>query len=169
MQVDAGDTAAWVSIVVALVFSTIALGVSLVSLKYQREAAKAAKRAVDEAARSADASERSAEAGARSATAAEQVAEIEALRDMRPTVSWNLSKSVGNGYVLRNTGTEVATGVTVDNSSRTMTNAPENMVIPPDASVKFVMEGSLARSTPHEILVSWDGAAEPAIIPVPSR
>ncbi|WP_326830235.1 hypothetical protein OIE13_17050 [Streptosporangium sp. NBC_01810] len=176
MQIDAGDTAAWISIIVALAFSTIALVVSLVSLKYQRESAKATQRAVGEAARSADASEASAEAGARSAVAsersaaaAEQVADIEADRNMRPTVSWELSKSAGHGYLLTNAGTETATGVTVDNSSGTITNVPENVAVEAGASVEFVMEGSLATRIPHQILVTWDGAAGPATVRVPIR
>lgn len=175
MQVDAGEAAAWLGVIVSVVFSTIALGVSLLALKYQRESAQAAKRAVEEAARSADASEASAQAGVRSAlaaersaVAAEQVVEIESLRDMQPTVGWTLTRAGKQLFVLRNIGTETATGVTVTASTGRLTNAPQGVEVQADASVSFLISGGMGDPAPNEVSVSWDGMVQPALVPVPT-
>ncbi|MEV4364546.1 hypothetical protein [Nonomuraea sp. NPDC049625] len=174
MEAATGDLATWIGVVVALVFSCTAFVVSLVSLKYQRDSAKAAKRAVEEAKRSAVAAEESAAAGSRSADAAErsalaaeQVAEIEAMRDMQLTVAWEVTRASQFAAYLRNTGTETATGVTVDTTVPGVDQAPDGVTLEPGASAKVMISSSLVHDTPREIRVTWDGAPSPVAVAVP--
>jgi hypothetical protein len=156
-------------------FSFTAFVVSLVALKYQRDAARAARQAVVEAKRSAVAAEesaaagvRSADAAGRSALAAEQVAELEAMRDMQQTVAWEVTRESQFAAYLRNAGAETVTGVTVDTTVPGINQAPDGVTLEPGASAKLMLSSSLAHDTPREIRVTWDGAPSPVVVPVPS-
>lgn len=86
---------------------------------------------------------------------------------MQPTVGWTLTWAGKQLFVLRNIGTETATGVTVTASTGRLTNAPQGVEVQAGASVNFLISGGIGDPTPNEISVSWDGMVEPALVPMP--
>jgi hypothetical protein len=155
--IDPGDAPAWSAIVLSLAFSLAALVVSLRGLKWQRLAAQAA-------IRSANADEK---AMALAELAAATPRHVESHAGQRQHITWELERRK-HRFILRNTGSEIATGVTVDGAgvAEVATQLPVNAAVRPGASVSFMMAGSMAHRLPDEIQVSWDGHPEPLILPV---
>lgn len=169
-----GDLATWVGVIFAFLFSAAALVVSLVSLRYQRISAQAAKASQTQATRSADAAEeaaessaRSAEAADRSAVAAEQLTEIETVRDMQRTVAWAVDRESQFAAHLRNAGAETVTGVTVDATMDGVNEAPDGVTLAPGESARVMISSSMNFLSPRHLRVKWDGRAEWVNVPIP--
>jgi hypothetical protein len=174
MALEEGDAAGWAGVVVAVL--AILLG-----LWQQRRQAKRQGVAEGIARRQAEAQERrmlaaeenlqrliaqlpaaiQAHARAQIATPPERHA---------AAVSWDLKRPKKNLFVLRNTGTETATGVRVDVGdlpAGLTRRVPENAVVREQESVEFMMIGTWNAPIPKEISVSWDGADKPTVRRVP--
>ncbi|WP_182880472.1 hypothetical protein [Microbispora sp. H10949] len=159
----------------AFVVALAALVVSWLGLSHQRTAAEAAELSAEEAKRSADAAVRAAESGDRSARAAErsalaseQLTEIEAIRDMRPTIMWELERLSKERVQLRNTGTETATGVTVAPVENILVDPPHDVTIQPGASVPFGYVVGGLQVAPRQLSVTCNELAEPISVEVPA-
>ncbi|MFQ6147069.1 hypothetical protein ACLMNJ_29070 [Streptomyces seoulensis] len=174
MALEAGDWAGWVGVLVAVL--TVAVG-----LWQQKRQARSQKEADDIARRHADAVERRALATEealqrlveRLPAAVRTLAEAQiAAQPVRhaEAVSWRLDRPKKNVFVLRNTGSEVATGVRVDvgDHPKGLTRqVPEDAVVQRGGSTEFLVLGAWGAPVPHEFRVSWEGGGEPAVLPVP--
>lgn len=169
MTLDWGDAPAWIAIGLSVIFSGSALAISLKGLKWQRQGTEAAKQAAEAALRSANADERanalaelalSIQAG----TTSREQQEAEQERH----VAWDLERRKDR-FILRNTGSAIATGVTVSDAGveRVASQLPVDAAVRPGESVSFMMAGSLAYSVPDEITVTWNGHPHPVVLPVP--
>ncbi|MFD1547103.1 hypothetical protein [Nonomuraea guangzhouensis] len=164
MTIDWGDAPAWVAIVLSFLFSLAAFIISLLGLKWQKNGALAAMR-------SANADERAkalAELALRLQLESAPRSQVE--REQERHVLWELERRKDR-FLLRNTGTAIATGVTVSGKGveQVATQLPEDAAVRPGESVSFMMAGSLAHAVPDQIKVSWDGHPEPVMLPVPPR
>ncbi|WP_063037692.1 hypothetical protein [Nocardia grenadensis] len=164
--------------IIAVVAAVMAFGsvcVSAWALIYARRQAEIADKALTESRRAATAGEKSADAAdiaaqeaKRSADAAEESNRI-ALRALElsepPPVAWTIELAARNSaYLLRNVGTQTATGVTVDQSRITTTARalPDGATIAAGEAVRF-----MALNAPNTLFLTWDGQPEPAAVPVP--
>ncbi|MGI5268843.1 hypothetical protein ACQEUU_06810 [Nonomuraea sp. CA-218870] len=159
MTIDWSDPA-WVAIAVAVGAALVSLGALVVAwrgLKWQKKAALAADRSAN---------------AAETATALQTLEAGRSARDAAPEgrVEWTLDRS-RDRFTLRNTGTAIATGVSVGGPgvAQVGTQVPQDAAVRPGASVSFMMAGSLADRLPDEIEVTWHGHPDPVILPVPSR
>lgn len=147
--------------VAAVVVSLAALGASLRGLKYLRASAEAAIRSAN-AAETANAN-RAIEEAAAAGTPIPQPA----ARD----VQWKIQRPTKNRFLLRNTGTDVATGVTIDERSipalPTPRGLPRGMAIRPGQAAKFTLMHAFGLSHVKEIWVWWDVQDTPVAVPVP--
>ncbi|MGI3199647.1 hypothetical protein ACRJ4W_15450 [Streptomyces sp. GLT-R25] len=85
-------------------------------------------------------------------------------------VSWELERPSKNVLVLRNVGTEVATGVKVDvgeHPAGLTRRVPEDGVVRKGESIDFMIIPAWGHPVPRELPVSWDGSDEPAVLRVP--
>ncbi|MFE4574083.1 hypothetical protein, partial [Paenibacillus chitinolyticus] len=85
-------------------------------------------------------------------------------------VSWTLTRSSKNVFVLRNTGTETAAGVKVDlghHPAGLTRRVPEDGVVRKGESTDFMVMSAWGSPIPRELWVSWDGCDETAVLPVP--
>ncbi|MFV2101011.1 hypothetical protein [Micromonospora sp. LOL_024] len=150
MAVSYGDAAAWAGVVSSVIFSTTALAVSVRSLRHARRAADAAER---------------------QAVAAEL-----AVPPAPPPVSWQAELprtrrvEIGTPYVIRNVGSEPATGVTVMSRGFKISRIEgldEGGVLPGASFVVILNEWISTGSRTNEILLLWDGQTLPVGIALP--
>jgi hypothetical protein len=169
-DIDFGDVAAWAAFALSLL--------TLVSTwVWQRKNAKIAER-------SAKATEIAAEAAVRSANAAEktaalaqlpevQAAELSAAPKRRLTVQqdvrWKIEPVQGARYLLRNEGTQTATGVTADDVpfQGLARQLPRDAAVRAGESLEFLLIQVAQVDTPHELWLTWDGQDEPMAVPIP--
>ncbi|MFF3443634.1 hypothetical protein [Streptosporangium sp. NPDC002721] len=159
-DIDFGDGPAWVALVVSLG----AFAVALRGLKWQRRAAEAGEKSADAAVRSANAAEKSA-----------AFAELPASQKQKPgaaaagKVSWDIQHVSGALYLLRNTGDDIATGVTADASKigGIPRQLPEGAAVRPNESVQFMLVDTWQSPLAHELWLTWDGQEEPVAVPIP--
>lgn len=178
MSIDWGDAPAWGALAVSLSAAVSAV----LAVRHAKYSASAAKTSAQAAVRQAAAAERQVEV----AEAALKLAEEQATTSRTtlatgparaaltshhapPYVAWWLENPSGQAYVLRNIGTDTARNVKIDESRircflRGDTTAEE---LPPQASMKILMAGSLAAAKPDELWVRWDGHPEWVAVPVP--
>lgn len=147
---DAGDVTAGL----ALAVSVAAAGFSWRSSRYERISAEAAKR-------SAEAAER-----------ANLLIEQQLSQHGQPaggTIHWRIERQGKNGYLLRNTGSEIAEGVNIDPAKVPCParNLPVDAVIRPGGSAEFLLIPVWGRSLPGEVWVSWSGSGGPRAVPLP--
>ncbi|RKE20126.1 hypothetical protein BX266_3471 [Streptomyces sp. TLI_171] len=146
--------------------------------KDQREANRLLQEAAEQSHLQAEATERRAYAveqmldrltAATASDVATPPAQFELAAPSPLSIAWSLEHRGKHTYVLRNEGTETATGVRVDpaNLPPTAINVPENAVVRPQESVDFVMASTFGGLVPNEIWVSWDGHEEPVAVRVP--
>ncbi|MFJ5017023.1 hypothetical protein [Streptomyces griseoluteus] len=86
------------------------------------------------------------------------------------SVEWQLRHRKGQAYVLRNTGSVVATGVHVNvgEHPRGLTRSlPEDAVVPPHEAVEFLLIGAWGAPVPHSIRVKWDNGEQTLAVPEP--
>ncbi|WP_242892453.1 hypothetical protein [Actinomadura litoris] len=153
----------WVAIFVSIAFSLAAFVVSARGLKWQRASAEAA-------IKSANADEQSAALALLQHQLAEaRLAQAETGEPAPPVVEWRLERTGKNRFVLRNVGSDMATGVTIDASQVATINRelPDGAAIRPGGSHSFLMLGTFGAPVPDEIWVTWDGHPEPVALPVP--
>lgn len=174
LALEAGDAAGWAGVAAAVL--TIFLG-----LWQQRRQAKQQEVADGIARRQAEAQERRMLAAEENlqrliaqlpaAIQAHARAQIDSPPERHAAaVSWELERPKKNVFVLRNSGTEAATGVKVNvgNLPAGMTRrVPEDAVVREQESVEFMMIGAWGAPIPREISVSWDGADKSAVLRVP--
>jgi type II secretory pathway pseudopilin PulG len=116
-----------------------------------------------------------AEAAVRSANAAEQALALQqaSTEPITPTphadVEWELERPGKGRFVLRNTGNDVATGVTIDPDQFQgfARQLPKDAAVRPRASVEFLASPSMGFRIPNEVWVSWDGVNQPVAVPIP--
>jgi len=178
VSIDWGDAPAWG----ALAISFIAALTAILALKHAKDAASAASISAQAAVRQAAAAERQVEVAEAALKVAEEQASASqttlatgaaraalASHHAPPYVAWWIENPSGHAYVLRNIGTDAARKVEIDESRircmlRGDTTADE---LPPRASMKILMAGSLAAAKPDELWVRWDGHPEWVAVPVP--
>lgn len=176
MSINWGDAPAWGALAISLSAAVSAV----LALRHARDAASAAKTSAQAAVRQAAAAERQVEVAEAALKVAEEQASSAqqplvtgparaALGHPTPYVAWWLDNPSGQAYVLRNIGTDTARNVEIDESRiqcflRGDTTAGE---VPPHASMKILMAGSLGAAKPDELWVRWDGHPEWAAVPVP--
>lgn len=151
-DVDLGDLPGWV----AFLFSAIALFLHGRANRHQRISAEAT-------VRSANAAEK--------AVAIQQLSlEAKAPQPDQPDVDWAVERPSKNRFVLRNTGRDIATGVTVepDQFQGFGRQLPEGAAIRPGASVEFLVFSAWGHPVPNEVYVQWDGNEyDPKPVPIP--
>ncbi|PZV99110.1 hypothetical protein SAMN05443287_102346 [Micromonospora phaseoli] len=152
MAVSYADAAAWAGVVSSVIFSTTALAVSVRSLRHAQRAADAAER---------------------QAVAAEL-----AVPPAPPPVSWQAELprtrwgEIGTPYVIRNVGSEPATGVEVMSRGFKISRIEgldEGVVLPGASFVVILNEWISTGSRTNEILLLWDGQTLPVGIALPPR
>lgn len=159
MGIQIGDIATWASAVVALGGSAFAVWESRKSRKSNDKWQQI-----------------NAEAAVRSANAAEQALALQQASlppidpATKPDVAWDLERPGKTRFVLRNIGTDIATGVTIDPEQFKgfARQLPTNAAVRPGASVEFLVFTAMGAPLPNEVWVSWDGIDEPIAIPIPS-
>ncbi|WP_141665734.1 hypothetical protein [Streptomyces prasinus] len=175
MALEAGDWAGWIGVFVAVLTVALSLWQQRRQARRQIEADDIARRHADSAERRALATEEAlqrlierlpaaVQAHAEAQIAAQPVRHAEA-------VSWELDRPKKNVFVLRNTGSEVATGVQVDvgDHPKGLTRqVPEDAVVRKGESTEFMVLGAWGAPVPREFRVSWEGGGEAAVLPVPS-
>jgi hypothetical protein len=122
-----------------------------------------------------------AEAAVRSANAAEQALTLQmqatkqvtgpAPSAQTPTeITWRLERPQKNRFVLRNTGSGMATGVTIDPDQfgGFARQLPKGVAVRKGASTEFLVLTANGHPHPNEIWVTWDGVDEPVALPVPA-
>lgn len=156
-----GDWATWATDV----FAAMALVLSFLAHREARESRKSNEKWQQV---NADAAVRSANAAEKAIALQEKSLEASNGSLPGPVVLWRLERN-GNLFVLRNIGSAVATGVTVDETQiEAMTRElPKDAAVRPGASVDFFMVGVLGGPMPNEIWLTWDGTDEPVAVPVP--
>ncbi|MFC9682694.1 hypothetical protein [Streptomyces sp. NPDC056948] len=129
--------------------------------------------------KSADASAKSADASVRSAVAAEEAltlqrreaeerraAEEEAAR---PRAVLTLERPEQRRFILRNSGTAVAEGVTITEAGEEgqARDLPEGVTLHPGEGHPFFILTAMGLETPTRIYVTWEGQEEPVPLGVP--
>ncbi|WP_437104348.1 hypothetical protein [Streptomyces sp. enrichment culture] len=174
LALESGDAAGWSGVIVAVL--TI-----LISLWQQRRQRKQQEAADGIARRQAEAQERRVLAAEEnlqrliaelpSALRAHAQAQIADPPERHAnTVSWELTRSSKNVFVLRNTGTETAAGVKVDvgaHPAGLTRRIPQDAVVRKGESVEFMIIPAWGHPIPREFSVSWAGSEEPTLVPVP--
>ncbi|MGI8333514.1 hypothetical protein ACRYCC_26475 [Actinomadura scrupuli] len=161
-KIEWGDASAWT----AIGLGVLSLAVAVLAYVESRRARKAA-------VRSADAGDVSAQAAVRSAQVAERAlafSEEQAAATAPPKILWSIVRSGKQAFVLRNHGTEAATGVTMDESRMTayfQRDLPKDVTIPAGGSHRFSADGSGESPVPGEVWLTWDGAADYVSVPLP--
>lgn len=167
-------------IVASGILSVIALGLSGWALVFQRSSANTAKAALIEARLAREASEESAAAAAssaessgRSALASEEMLELERTRDMRPTIAWRLERPDANLLLLRNCGTEDASGVTVEvpkdaNTVAVVRLVETGSVLPPEMTWEILYSVPYEETPPRWLMVTSNEHQEPIPVEVPT-
>ncbi|MFH9428751.1 hypothetical protein ACH4JZ_10785 [Streptomyces sp. NPDC017615] len=175
MALEAGDWAGWIGVLVAVLTVAIGWWQQRRQARRQIEADNIARRHADAAERRALATEEALQRLIERLPPAVQ-AHAEAQIAAQPVrhaaaVSWGLDRPKKNVFVLRNTGSEVATGVHVDvgDHPKGLTRqVPEDAVVRKGESTEFMVLGAWGAPVPREFRVSWEGAGEAAVLPVPN-
>lgn len=85
------------------------------------------------------------------------------------SIEWSATQAAGNAYVLRNEGTDQATGVTID-GQRGLNglghNLPAGESLAPYQGWTFNVLRVDEVPTPTEVWVTWDGQDEPVAVPL---
>jgi hypothetical protein len=153
-----GDVPAWVALFVA----TSAAFVSWRILRWEKQSSQAAIRSADEAARANLIAERALERGhAERITPANEPA--------RPNVSWRIENRDGDRYVLRNTGTDTAEHVYVDDSQAPRINRrlPNDSIVRPGEGHDMLLKGSWQQPMPNQLYLRWAGQDDWVAVPLP--
>ncbi|NYV74218.1 hypothetical protein HW445_07835 [Streptomyces sp. UH6] len=133
------------------------------ALEISRRARKDGKRSADAADRSATAAEQTL-ADQRREAAERRAAEEEAAR---PKAQLFISFVGGHRYRIRNRGDATAVDVTNTNPCGAVDAWPENLNLRPGEAHDFMIAGDMENLAPAQIAVTWEGQAEPVILPVP--
>lgn len=154
-----GDVPGWLALVIALCSALLSWRV----LRWEKQSAHAAVRSANEAARANQIAERALDAAAgagRPPASDEQAA---------PDVAWRIEKRDGALYVLRNTGTDTAEHVYVDESRAPKINRrlPSDSVVQPGAGHEMLLQGSMQSRMPTELYVRWAGHDDWVAVPLP--
>lgn len=154
---NAHDAPAWIALVISLCAALLSWRV----LVWEKQSAKAAVRSADEAARANLIAERALEASIAGRTTASD--------ETKPAeVTWRIEKSDGDQYVLRNTGTDTAEQVYVDESRAPRINRrlPSDSVVQPGAGHTMLLKGSMQSPMPNELYVKWAGQDDWVAVPL---
>lgn len=172
LALEAGDAATWVSSAIALLAVAFTIWQQWRQGRMQAQADAIARGQLEAAERRALAVEeglqRLLEQLPRSFQAQAQIAGTPVHET--DTVSWHLERLSKNQLVLRNTGTETATGVRVDvggHPAGLTRRVPQDGVVRAGESLEFLVIGAWQHPVPREIRVWCEGRDEPDIIPVP--
>ncbi|BCO47744.1 hypothetical protein [Mycobacterium intracellulare] len=152
-----GDVPGWVALVISLCSALLSWRV----LRWEKQSAKAADRSADEAARANLIAERALEAGIAGRTTASD--------ETKPAeVAWRIEKGAGDQYVLRNTGTDTAEHVYVDESRAPRINRrlPHDSVVQPGAGHTMLLKGSMQSPMPNELYLKWAGQDDWVAVPL---
>lgn len=149
---DWGDAPGWAALVVALG-----------ALEISRRARKDGKRSADAADRSATAAEQTL-ADQRREAAERRMAEEEAAR---PKVRLAIQFVEGHLYRLRNRGDATAIRVTNSSPCGAVDEWPEDLTLQPGEAHEFMIAGDMNNQEPAQIYVTWEGQADPVVLPVP--
>ncbi|MFF4563975.1 hypothetical protein [Streptomyces sp. NPDC001435] len=173
MAVEAGDAATWASTLVAVLVAVTAWLQSRKTRGEQEEQARIQREATELAHRQTEAAERRAFAVEQMLEQLIATHELEPGSPPRPSpssIQWTLERRGKHLYLLRNVGSDTATGVRVDpsNMPSIASNLPEDAVVRPGESVEFLMAASLATPLPGEIWVSWSLGGAPVAVSVPN-
>ncbi|MFD6550368.1 hypothetical protein [Streptomyces sp. NPDC058398] len=172
LGLETGDAATWASSVVAVLAVAFAIWQQWKQGRGQAEADAIARRQLEATERRTLVLEESLGRLVEQLPAALQAqARIAATPDRHPeAIAWELERRSKNLFVLRNQGTETAEGVRVDlgeHPAGLTRRVPVDGVVRKRESVEFVIIGAWQHPVPREVKVWWDGAAEPAVLPVP--
>ncbi|MFI6296847.1 hypothetical protein ACIBEJ_35020 [Nonomuraea sp. NPDC050790] len=162
LDIDFGDAPAWVAIGVTFLFSLAAFVVSLKGLKWQRMSAEATVRAANATEKAAAFEQILGEERREMADPGQPAKEL-----TRSGVRWQIENVINSRYALRNVGSVVATGVTVD-ESQVLAPArllPKDAAVRPDEAVEFLIFGTFQHPMPTELWVTWDGQEQPIAVP----
>lgn len=152
------DAPAWIALVISVCSALLSWRV----LVWEKQSAKAAVRSADEAARANLIAERALEAGIAGRTTASG--------ETKPAeVAWRIEKGDGDQYVLRNTGTDTAEQVYVDEARAPRINRrlPNDSVVQPGAGHAMLLKGSWQQPMPTELYVRWAGQDGWVAVPLP--
>lgn len=152
------DAPAWIALVISVCSALLSWRV----LVWEKQSAKAAVRSADEAARANLIAERALEAGIAVPTTASN-------ESKSAEVAWRIEKGDGDQYVLRNTGTDTAEQVYVDESRAPRINRrlPNDSVVQPGAGHAMLLKGSWQQPMPTELYVRWAGQDDWVAVPLP--
>ncbi|OBH58774.1 hypothetical protein A5685_05185 [Mycobacterium colombiense] len=152
------DAPAWIALAISVCSALLSWRV----LVWEKQSAKAAVRSADEAARANLIAERAIEAGIAGRTTASD--------ETKPAeVAWRIEKGNGDQYVLRNTGTDTAEQVYVDESRAPRINRrlPNDSVVQPGAGHAMLLKGSWQQPMPTELYIRWAGQDDWVAVPLP--
>lgn len=138
---------------------------ALRSLKWTKRTTLATEKAAEAAVRSANAAEKSA---ALSSSMADNHKEI-ANANHRPDVSWKVEHVAGSRFILRNMGSETATGVTADEApfGGLARQLPKDAAVRAKEAWEFLLIQVAQAPTPHELWLTWNGQEEQVAVPIP--
>ena len=166
-------------------FGALAVSLAALWLVYRRTnaASRTARDALDAARRSAVAAEASAEAARQSAAESrrsndlieqqhQREAAAAAERRKANKVGWRVEYRRGDGYDLRNIGTETALEVTASaagHPAALMRDMPDRATIRPGEAHPFVLQAAWQVPRPSQIEVLWKGRDDPLSVPMPPK
>lgn len=169
---DASDWIAIASAVIAIPSAVVAVQSLLRSRTAKEEAEKADQNAKEAVA----VNERMAAAQERIAVASERrIEELLAGRSIssEPKIAWEIEWRGGSSYVLRNLGTDIATGVLLepDDANMIVSRNVRNgeISIGPLQSYQFGLAPSLASPLPAEIMVRCNEMPVPVAVRIPPK
>lgn len=153
-----GDVPGWVALAIAVGSGVL----SWRSLRWERLSAEAAGRSAQEAERANRLAERALELRGLPS------GEAEAPAGIGPDVSWRIERPQGDRFVLRNTGTDVAEHVDVDESQvpPIHRNLPRDAIIRPNEGHDMLLKGTFGHPMPNQLYVRWEGQPEWVAVPL---
>lgn len=173
---------AWVAIAVsllALIMSIVSAAQSWKSLLWERQNAEAAIRSAEAAERANRLTERLLDREL--AQLAKQQIEptgippeeafgTPTVMQEPPNVSWQIEHPRGNRYILRNTGTDVADHVQVEELPQGVItrHLPSDAVIRPGEGVDMIIVGTWGSPVPNQLYVRWAGRPDGIAVPITS-
>ncbi|MGW3365953.1 hypothetical protein ACWDOR_23770 [Streptosporangium canum] len=166
--IDWGDAPGWAAIGFSLIFSLGAFVVSLRGLKWQRLSAEATVRSANTAEQALASS--ALERRDQRELQASDLPEGQGPEEPQPRdITWRIEHFGKHMYVLRNEGSDIATGVTADRSqiAAPIRQLPEDAAVRPGGLLEFMIIPTWQSGMPAEIWLTWDGQEEPVAVPMP--
>ncbi|MEU7891762.1 hypothetical protein AB0B45_02730 [Nonomuraea sp. NPDC049152] len=149
-----------------LVFGGTSLLVSWRNLSWAKRSAVANEKAADASVRSANAAEK---AAAYNELTSHNVSARESSTSTAPDVSWTIEHFRNAAYVLINSGSQVATGVTADATpfGGLARELPKDAAVRAGGQHRFLLVETWQKAAPREMWLTWDGQDEPVAVPMP--